>query len=58
MSSLLRYWIYSILVAKYFPGHGTFEGTIVRYDETYYKVRYEDGDEEDLSEDEIEKIVV
>ena len=45
---------------KEFPGHGVFSGKIVEFRETtdntvLYKIKYSDGDEEELSADELEK---
>lgn len=41
---------------KFFPGFGWFNGKIFDFDGTYYKVLYEDGDEEEISENEMEDI--
>ena len=40
-----------VWIKKEFEGHGVFVGEVVSYDTTegYYKVRYQDGDEEELS---------
>jgi hypothetical protein len=47
---------------KYFPGHGTFEGTIVnrcvRNHKKCFHVIYGDDDSEDLSESEVEVILI
>ena len=34
-------------IRKNFPGHGTFEGTVVSFADELFHVEYEDGDEED-----------
>lgn len=40
--------IVTMPVVKYFPGHGTFHGRVHSYDGEYFRVKYEDGDEEDV----------
>lgn len=47
-------------VTQYFRGHGWFDGQIAAFDnqERYYKVRFDDGDEEEYTENELERIVV
>lgn len=43
---------------KDFPGYGSFEGIVLRYDGYCYSVRYpHDGDEEDLDEEELDGLV-
>jgi len=44
-------------VRKVFPGHGIFSGTVVQFSRPYFKVQYEDGDEEDVEEDELCEIL-
>lgn len=44
-------------VAKHFDNHGVCYGTVVRIDD-YIRVKYEDGDTEDYTLDEIKKILV
>mmetsp|Transcript_4045 Transcript_4045/g.5284 ORF Transcript_4045/g.5284 Transcript_4045/m.5284 type:complete len:875 (+) Transcript_4045:151-2775(+) len=42
---------------KLFPGYGKFTGEVIAYRRPYYKVRYEDGDEEDLSQKELDNFL-
>jgi hypothetical protein len=44
-------------IQKEFPGHGWFRGRLSHFDGTYYKVYYEDGDEEEYDEKEIEELL-
>ena len=51
-------------VSKLASGHGHFEGSVTQYiapesagDEALYRVRYDDGDEEELTEVELRAIV-
>ncbi|KAK9863263.1 hypothetical protein WJX84_000610 [Apatococcus fuscideae] len=48
-------------VLKNFPGHGTFKGSVVKYFGAWkshpWRVRYEDGDSEDLNDDELLQII-
>ena len=47
-------------VSKYFEGHGTFEGTVVSIDRrppVLYRVRFRDGDQEDMTEGEIRPLL-
>jgi hypothetical protein len=42
---------------KEFPGHGTFQGTVVSFDGVHYKVYYpSDGDSEELSDHELDEV--
>jgi hypothetical protein len=42
---------------KDFPGHGTFQGTIISFDGVHYKVHYpSDGDSEELSDYELDDV--
>jgi hypothetical protein len=43
-------------VEKPFP-EGTFQGTVISFDK-WYKVRYDDGDEEELNERELRRFVI
>mmetsp|Transcript_5426 Transcript_5426/g.9492 ORF Transcript_5426/g.9492 Transcript_5426/m.9492 type:complete len:684 (-) Transcript_5426:495-2546(-) len=45
-------------VQKYFEGHGYFRGTVVAQVGPYYRVLFEDGDDEDLEAEEIRKCMV
>jgi hypothetical protein len=48
-------------VSKYFEGHGTFAGTVVSIDRrppVLYRVRFRDGDQEDMTEGEIRPLLV
>jgi hypothetical protein len=45
-------------VEKHFDGHGVFAGEVVSVDETLYKVRYEDGDAEELELHELRRLLV
>jgi len=40
-------------IQKYFPGNGTFTGVVMSFEDPYYKVAYEDGDEEEISWEEL-----
>jgi uncharacterized membrane protein len=42
---------------KDFGRHGVFTGTVMGKEGKYYQVRYEDGDREDLSEEELGELV-
>eukprot|EP00957_Ditylum_brightwellii_P081356 6188626-Ditylum_brightwellii.AAC.1 len=47
-------------IVKSFLDYGEFKGVVTRIptdEEPFYRVQYEDGDEEDMSGDEIEKYV-
>jgi len=44
-------------VKKYFEGHGYFHGKIQSYGKEYYQIVYDDGDEEELTEDEVLEII-
>jgi hypothetical protein len=45
-------------VRKIFPDYGTFEGTIIEADDKFYSVRYDDGDIEDYSANELRSILL
>ena len=45
-------------VKKEFPGHGMYSGTVVGYSSPFFRVRYEDSDEEEYEEDDLKKILV
>lgn len=47
-------------VRKFFEGYGWFNGTVVSYcdDDEFYKVLYDDNDEEELDQDELKNILV
>ncbi len=42
---------------KAFEGFGVFGGTVVRYDGQYWRVVYDDGDEEDLNFSELQAVL-
>ena len=42
-------------VQKHFPEHGTFRGTVISIKFPHYRVRYEDGDQEDMTRAELEE---
>jgi hypothetical protein len=44
-------------IQKFFPGHGWFRGYVSEFDGKYYKVYYEDGDEEEYEEKEVENLL-
>jgi len=44
-------------VKKYFEGHGYFHGIVKAHKEEYFKIAYDDGDEEELTENEVLKII-
>ena len=44
------------IIQKTFQGYGTFLGVAMSYKHPYYKVKYEDGDQEDLSEEELQSL--
>jgi hypothetical protein len=44
-------------VRKLFPGRGWFEGEVVAYDK-WFKLRYDDGDEEEVSRRELKGLLV
>jgi hypothetical protein len=43
---------------KYFPGHGYFQGEVVKLEDELYSVKYEDGDEEELEEYELKALLL
>jgi hypothetical protein len=44
---------------KVFPGEGTFQGTITAFDGEHYTVYYpSDGDDEDLSDNELDELKI
>jgi hypothetical protein len=45
-------------VRKYFKGHGTYAGTVISYKRPYYKVHYDDDDDEECTLAELLKILV
>ena len=45
-------------IRKKFGRHGWFMGTLISKDDDYWKVRYTDGDEEDLDENEVRQLRV
>jgi hypothetical protein len=45
-------------VKKSFPGHGTFQGSIISQGPRWYRIQYEDGDEEDCNANEIQRLLV
>ena len=42
-----------VSVKKDFPPHGTFKGKVTKFESPYFRVQYEDGDEEDMTEAEV-----
>jgi hypothetical protein len=45
-------------IKKLFRGHGWFTGRVISYSIPYYRIQYEDGDEEEMRKDEVEKYLV
>jgi hypothetical protein len=45
-------------VEKNFKGHGFYKGTIVNFDKPYYKVTYDDGEEEEYSLAQVKKLLL
>ena len=46
------------MVAKDFPGQGTFTGKVASFAVPYYRIEYTDGDHEDVDESELRNILV
>jgi len=40
-------------IRKFFNGHGWFEGKVVSVDDLYHRILYSDGDEEDMTVEEV-----
>jgi hypothetical protein len=45
-------------VIKEFPPHGIFQGEVVSYKKPYYKVLYEDDDSEEVTLNQLKKILI
>ena len=45
-------------VIKEFPPHGFFQGEVVSYKKPYYKVLYQDDDSEELTLNQLKKILI
>ena len=41
------------MVLRHFPGYGDFTGTVTAYQPPYWTVKYEDGDTEDMTDEEV-----